>query len=152
MSRPDHCARYDRALIVATARRWLGTPYHHQASMLGVGCDCLGLVRGVFRDLEGLDPEMPPPYTRDWAEATGTETLLAAAGRHLLSVAMQDARPGDVLVFRYRPGVPAKHCGILASASSFVHASEGNAAAEVALQPWWRRRIVGVFAFPGVRD
>ena len=29
--------------------RWIGTPYRHQASLKGVGCDCLGLVRGVWR-------------------------------------------------------------------------------------------------------
>lgn len=33
--------------IVAAARQWLGTPYRHQASVRGVGCDCLGLIRGV---------------------------------------------------------------------------------------------------------
>lgn len=36
-----------RAAIVAEARRWLGTPYRHQASVIGAGADCLGLVRGV---------------------------------------------------------------------------------------------------------
>ena len=35
--------------IVAAARSWIGTPYRHQASLKGVGCDCLGLVRGVGR-------------------------------------------------------------------------------------------------------
>ena len=45
-----------RARIVATARSWLGTPYHHQASLRGVGCDCLGLVRGVWRELYGDEP------------------------------------------------------------------------------------------------
>ncbi len=30
-----------------------------------------------------------------------------------------------------------------------VHAMEGVKAAEVAVSPWWRRRIAGAFAFPG---
>ncbi|MGZ9409986.1 MAG: peptidase P60, partial [Methylocystis sp.] len=42
-----------RADIVAAARRWRGTPYVHQASLMQVGCDCLGLVRGVWRDVIG---------------------------------------------------------------------------------------------------
>ncbi|MDG1118150.1 MAG: peptidase, partial [Flavimaricola sp.] len=29
--------------VVATARGWIGTPYLHQASCRGAGCDCLGL-------------------------------------------------------------------------------------------------------------
>ena len=37
-----------RAEARAAAIRWLGTPYHHQASVRGAGCDCLGLIRGIY--------------------------------------------------------------------------------------------------------
>lgn len=139
-----------RSDIVDAARAWIGTPYHHQASCRGVGADCLGLVRGVWRDLYGQDAEVPPGYSRDWAEASGRETLLQAAGRHLVEVRLETAGAGDVVVFRYRAQLAAKHAGILTSAGSFVHAMEGAPAAEVALSSWWRRRIAGVFAFPGI--
>lgn len=33
-----------RAAVAGEARRWLGTPYQHQARLLGVGVDCVGLV------------------------------------------------------------------------------------------------------------
>ncbi len=69
--------------VVAAARAWIGTPYHHQASVRGVGADCLGLVRGVYREVMGRDPEVAPAYSRDWGETDGLETLLNAAGRHL---------------------------------------------------------------------
>jgi NlpC/P60 family putative phage cell wall peptidase len=36
--------------LVTLARGWIGTPYRHQASLKGVGCDCLGLLRGVWRE------------------------------------------------------------------------------------------------------
>jgi NlpC/P60 family putative phage cell wall peptidase len=139
-----------REEIVRLARGWIGTPYHHQASLRGIGADCLGLVRGVWRELYGSDPEAPPAYTRDWAEATGAETLLAAAGRHLEPAAIDRAAPGDVLIFRYRLGLPAKHAAILATPDSFVHAMEGGPAAEVPFSPWWRRRIAGAYSFPGI--
>ena len=42
--------------IVAAARGWIGTPYRHQASLKGAGCDCLGLVRGVWREMVGPEP------------------------------------------------------------------------------------------------
>ena len=70
--------------IIAAARGWKGTPYHHQASLKGVGCDCLGLIRGVWRELYGAEPEVMPAYTKDWNEATGAEALLDAGRRHLL--------------------------------------------------------------------
>lgn len=136
---------------VAAARAWIGTPYHHQASLHGVGCDCLGLVRGVYRDVLGRDPETPPPYSRDWAEASGAETMLAAAARHLVPVDLAVAealRPGHVLVFRFRPDMVAKHAAILATPSTMIHAIEGAPVAEVAFSPWWRRRLAGAFAFP----
>ena len=54
--------------VLAAARGWLGTPYRHQASVKGVGADCLGLVRGVWREMVGAEPETLPAYTADWAE------------------------------------------------------------------------------------
>ena len=52
--------------ITVLARGWLGTPYQHQASLKGVGCDCLGLVRGIWREAFGAEPEVPPAYAPDW--------------------------------------------------------------------------------------
>lgn len=137
--------------VVRLARAWIGTPYHHQASAMGIGADCLGLVRGVYRQLYGRDAETPPAYSRDWAEASGQETMLAAATRHLVTVARDDIRPGDVLVFRLRGGSVAKHTAILATPATMIHAMEGGPAAEVALCAWWRRRIAGAFSFPGTQ-
>ncbi|MBH0237601.1 NlpC/P60 family protein [Methylobrevis albus] len=138
-----------RAAIVAETFGWLGTPYRHQASCKGAGCDCLGLVRGVWRAVIGPEPAAAPPYTPDWAEA-GADTLAAAAALHLVPVAAEAMRPGDVLLFRWRAGLPAKHAAILVDVDRFVHAHAGAAVAGAALSPWWRRRLAGVFAFPGV--
>jgi len=135
--------------VVAFARGWIGTPYHHQAAQKGVGADCLGLVRGVYRELYGRDAAVPRPYSRDWAEASGVETMLEAARAHLIELDPAEARAGDVLVFRLRSGAVAKHSGIVASAASMIHAMEGGPACEVALNAWWRRRIAAAFSFPG---
>jgi NlpC/P60 family putative phage cell wall peptidase len=138
--------------IIATARSWVGTPYHHQGSCQGVGADCLGLVRGVWRSLYDTDAETPPAYSRDWAEASGAETLIGAATRHLQLIPLADAKGGDVIVFRFRPGSPAKHVGILSAPDRLVHAMEGGPAVEISVTPWWRRRIVAAFSFPGAMD
>lgn len=138
--------------IVAEARAWIGTPYRHQASLKGVGCDCLGLLRGVWRELFGTEPELAPPYAPDWAEASGAETLAEAARRHLVAIAITDTAPGDVVLFRWRAGLPAKHAAIITTPGRMVHAHDGAAVAEIALAPWWRRRIAYAFRFPGVGD
>jgi NlpC/P60 family putative phage cell wall peptidase len=139
-----------RIAIVAEARTWIGTPYRHQASLKGVGCDCLGLVRGIWRNCIGDEPETPPPYAPDWAEAKGDETLVAAALRHLVPVARDDFMPGDVLLFRWRDGFVAKHVAIASSERAMIHAHDGAAVCEIALSPWWRRRLAYAFRFPGV--
>jgi NlpC/P60 family putative phage cell wall peptidase len=133
-------------VIVAAARGWIGTPYRHQASLKGVGCDCLGLLRGVWREVMGAEPEAPPPYAPDWAEA-GADTLAAAARRHLVEIA-GPVEAGHVLLFRWRDGLAAKHCAIATSRDTMIHAHDGACVAEVTFRPWWQRHVAGVFAFP----
>jgi NlpC/P60 family putative phage cell wall peptidase len=141
-----------RSDIVLAARAWIGTPYHHQASLKGSGADCIGLVRGLWRELIGGEPEPIPAYSGDWAEATGQEAMLAAAGRHLVPVPLELIDLGDVLVFRLRSGAVAKHVGVVSDLGRMIHAQEGVPVAEVDIGPWWRRRIAGAFSFPGVVD
>ncbi|MDB5578220.1 MAG: putative phage cell wall peptidase NlpC/P60 [Bradyrhizobium sp.] len=139
-----------RAAIVAEARQWIGTRYMHQASLKGVGCDCLGLVRGVWRNCVGDEPETAPPYAPDWAEASGEEALAQAALRHLQPIAIADIGAGDILLFRWRDGFVAKHAAFATGEATMIHAHDHAAVCEVALAPWWRRRLAFAFRFPGV--
>jgi NlpC/P60 family putative phage cell wall peptidase len=141
-----------RTAIVAEVRAWIGTPYRHQASLKGVGCDCLGLVRGVWRAVCGAEPEPVPPYAPDWAEASGREALAGAAGRHLIEIDPKDFAPGDLLLFRWRAGLAAKHAAIVSASELMIHAHDGAAVTEVAIAAWWRRRLAYAFRFPGVND
>lgn len=142
---------FSRDDIVDSARKWLGTPYRHQASLCGVGCDCLGLVRGVWRELVGPEPEPMRPYSPDWAEAGGAESLVELGERCFAPVPDQQWRKGDVLVFRFFEGMPAKHLAIATDAGRMIHAHDGACVTEAAIG-LWRRRIARVFAFPGLAD
>lgn len=144
-----------RARIVAAARDWIGTPYRHQASVKGEGVDCLGLVRGVWRDVIGPEPEPLPAYGADWAEVGGQETLWAAARRWLREIPPATARPGDVLLFRMAAGCAAKHCGVLSDGAGegrMIHAYWGRSVVETWLGSWWRKRLVAAFAWPGMEN
>ncbi len=141
-----------RQHIIARSLDWVGTPYQHQCSRKMDGCDCLGLVRGLWREFYGQEPEPLPPYTPDWAEGGDTEILLQAARKYLLEKPIEKRVPGDVLVFRMQDGVIAKHMAILVEADLIVHAYWGRAVTRSFLAPFWRKRLVGVFSFPGSVD
>lgn len=137
--------------VVEAARGWIGTPYRHQASCRGAGCDCLGLVRGIWRDCFGPEPEAVPPYSMDWSETGGQEALWHAADRLLEAKPISHVAPGDVLLFRMRQGSVAKHLGVQAqigAVPTFIHAYTGHSVVESPLSQPWARRIVARFRFP----
>ena len=137
--------------VVDIARHWIGTPYLHQSACLGAGCDCLGLIRGVWRELLGAEPEPVPAYSMDWSEPQQDEVLWRAAERWLVPKDVHAEAPGDVLLFRMRDGGIAKHLGITAQVgphSSFIHAYSGHSVTESPLSYPWRRRIAARFEFP----
>jgi len=136
---------------VAVAREWIGTPYLHQASAKGAGADCLGLLRGVWREILGAEPEALPAYTPDWSEPAGGEDLWQGAMRHLVAKPLGAAVPGDVLLFRMHPRAVAKHLGIagrIGENASFIHAYMRAGVVESPLSAPWARRVVARFEFP----
>ena len=140
--------------IVLAARTWLGTPYRHQASVKGEGADCLGLVRGVWREVVGAEPEELPAYSSDWAEVGGEETLLEAARRWLVEIPVAQARAGDVLLFRMSAEAAVKHCAILSDVSGpeprIIHAYWGRTVVETWMGVWWTRRVAAAFRWPSL--
>ena len=140
--------RADR--IIAEARKWIGTPYVHQASTVGAGCDCLGLLRGMWRSLYGSEPQAVPPYSADWDLVEKREQLLLAAHHHLLAI--KTCKRGCLIVFRWQPHLPAKHLAINAGAGRIIHAYERAGVIESPLGTHWQNRIAGCFAFPEFKN
>lgn len=146
---PNEDRRAPRDAVVREALSWIGTPYRHQGCQKNVACDCLGLVRGVWRALYGLELEDPGPYAPDWSDEGRAEPLLEGCGRHLTEKPVVEMLPGDLLLFRWRPRLAVKHAGILIHPASFIHAYEaGGGVTRSSLVPQWKRRIAAVFAFP----
>jgi cell wall-associated NlpC family hydrolase len=102
-----------RASIVAEAMEWLHTPYHHQAALKKVGCDCVGLLIGVARALGLIDASWQTPVYSPEAHFYQKherlrEVILSAGGRE---IPLAQRQPGDILLFHY--GQAAGHAGIL---------------------------------------
>ena len=136
---------------VDIARSWIGTPYVHQGSTKYVGADCLGLIRGIWRELAGAEPQVVPHYSASWGPEDRTEALYHAARRHLVRKPISDVALGDVLLFRMRKNAAAKHLGLqshVGRAPHFIHAYSGHSVVESPLSAPWARKIVARFRFP----
>jgi len=136
--------------IEQIARSWIGTPYRHQQKLKHMGCDCLGLLIGVFEELTGKETETPPAYSPSWGEANGLELMLEAAHRYLIP--SKGVPLGSVLVFRMMPNSVAKHCGILISDNMMVHAHRRKGVVSENFEDYWISRVAESFNFPGVSN
>lgn len=133
--------------VVAAAREFLGTPYRHQASLAGAGCDCLGLLRGVWRALYGGEPMVVPPYRADMRDP-GNAGALRRAAETLLVAEHGPLAAGQVVLFRLGGMAEPKHCGIMVSDMRFIHAQERLGVVEADLTEPWARRVSARFVFP----
>lgn len=87
-----------RSAVVATARTWIGTPYHHMADLKGIGVDCAMILVRIFCDSGLVEPFDPRPYTRDWMLHRNEERYLGFLLQRTHEVAVPDM--GDIALFR----------------------------------------------------
>lgn len=143
--------------IIEEARKWIGTPFHHQGRVKDVGVDCLGLVVGVFNALRLytmlLDRRTHKrlPFsafdTTNYSREPDGRTLKMTLD--LVLDPIKDIRriqPGDVGLFiiKERP----QHLGIIGNYNglSIIHALESaGRVAEHTLNETWCKRLVAIY-------
>jgi NlpC/P60 family putative phage cell wall peptidase len=134
-----------RAAIVAEARTWLDTPFHHQGRLKGIGVDCAGVPEGVARAFGIPVRDIPADYGRQ----PDVATMLKALRANLTEKPRAEVAPGDVLwlVWVRHP----QHLAIYTDTDTIIHAAEiFGRVVEHRYDFTWQRRCRGVFAFPGV--
>jgi NlpC/P60 family putative phage cell wall peptidase len=106
-----------RAAVVQEAIQWLGTPYHHQAKIKGVGVDCALLLCEVYH-AAGLIPAIDPrPYPQNWHLHRDTERYLGWVDQYAKPTDI--AKPGDLIVFKF--GRAFSHAGIYVGNDDVIH-------------------------------
>lgn len=131
--------------IIAAARALIGTPYHHQARLPGVGMDCAGPVMWVGQKLGLLPADLPQNYGR---HPTGElEQLL---DRHLMRIST--AIPGCVIGIKWFAAT--HHVGIVGGylgALTMIHSLPSmHGVREHGLRGKWCDQVTGLWAYRGV--
>jgi len=141
--------QFSRIDIVTEARTWLGTPYHHQAALKGVGCDCIGLLRGVYEAF--VAPlKVDINYSPHWHFHRTKEVLYSHVRQYAEEIPLESAGLGNVLLFGFGTG-SAAHAGIIATVDTIIHAyAEIGKVAETRLSEKWINRRRAAFQFPGL--
>jgi NlpC/P60 family putative phage cell wall peptidase len=136
--------------IVAQARTWEGTPFHHQARLKGKGCDCLGLIIGVVAELGLTDRN--GKLLADYDEVTYSkepdgEYLTAKLTALLDEVPKAEAQPGDLALFEM--GNNPQHLAILTDyegALGMIHCeAKRRCVVEHRLDDEWNNKMIKVF-------
>lgn len=106
-----------RERVIAEARTWLSTAYHHQARIKGVGVDCATLLCEVY-EAAGVIPYVDPtPYPADWHLHRDGERYLGWLEKY--ATLTDDPKPGDVVVWRF--GRCFSHAAILCDNDTIIH-------------------------------
>ncbi len=143
-----------RQLIVKEAREWLGTRFHHQARLKGVGSDCIGLVIGTCRTLGLVDPEFD---VTSYPRVPDGKTLIELGDEYMTRIPYAGLELGDVVVIRW--GKEPQHFGILGDylhgGFSMIHAygtygALGGSVIEQRFDESMQRRLVACYRLPGV--
>lgn len=137
-----------RQAIIQEARTWIDTPYHHLAAVKGVGCDCIGLLIGVWKELLGELPSPPPVYSPQWHLHQKESQLIQVLKGQYNFTETTGPKPGSVLCFGLAKG-PAHHAGIMTERGTFVHSIKmAKRVAEVTLDNLWSKRLHVVLDYP----
>lgn len=133
-----------RAAIVFEARTWLGTPFHHQGRVKGVGVDCAGVPIGVAQAL-GLAWNDRAGYGR----VPRGGVFQAVVAETLQRIALEDVLPGDLMTFAWRS--EPQHIALVSQRDPLriLHAwQDAGQCVENDLDATWRARLRGCWRWP----
>lgn len=130
--------------VVSQAQTWLGTPWHHQGRLKGVGVDCIGLLIGVGKELG-----IPLQDYQEYGRFPDGQHLANELARQTIKKNSQPT-PGDIMLFRVYK-MP-QHIAIC-TPTGLIHAHQGvMKVVETSMPKYWDTHILGVFQLPGVQS
>lgn len=143
-----------RQQFITKAREWVGTPYHHQARLKHVGCDCIGLIVGVAREFGiEIDHEDFLHYGRSPRGNKLMEHCEKICGQ-----AVQVLLPATIAVFWMNAGTErAQHMGVVTDSTptTIIHCYNSlgiDRVVEHGLDAVWLKRWICSYNLPFIVD
>jgi NlpC/P60 family putative phage cell wall peptidase len=136
--------------LVKIARTWIGTPHRHQASINGLGCDCVGFLAEAAVETGLITPELRAEFPTDYSRQPSAGKLRRLCSGLLSLVPFDQRAPGDIVLMRF--AAEPQHLGMLTvrDPDYIIHCAEAGVV-EHRLDSVWRARIVRVYRFPALR-
>lgn len=128
-------AKLTRENIQKSAYNWLGTPFLANANVFQSGCDCAGLIVGIYGEFIDFHIERKG------------KTIFSALSSIARQIEIEVANIGDVLVFKNRASDSDQHCAILADNSRIIHSHWSRGVVENSYGQWFRARTIAAFSF-----
>lgn len=132
-----------REKILAEARTWLGTPFHHQGRVKGVGADCAGVVIGTANALKLTDFD-----TVDYPKSPSGDMMQKVLDGHMDKITFNEVRIGDVLLFCFDKD--PQHVGFYTDIGLLHSYGQVRKCVETSLDETWSKRLRGVYRFRGI--
>lgn len=134
-----------RSEVVAEARTWLGTPFHHQGRIKGVAADCAGVIEGVARHFGFVTVgQIPANYSHQPDGGTMRKVLRETMDE----ISVADILPADVLLFAF--DLDPQHVAMVTDLGILHSYSQVKRCIETSLDQTWRNRIRGAYRFRGI--
>lgn len=138
-----------RSDVIAEARQWIGTPFHHQGYAKGVGTDCIGLVAGVglALNIQGAKEWRDDASLHQYGRPPDPRFLLQTCARFLDRIVAPE--PADILLMSFER--EPMHFAIMVEPSRVVHALYGmGSVVEHRIDSGWHSRIRGAYSYRGL--
>ena len=153
-----------RNQIIAEARTWPGTRFHHQGRVKKTathngGCDCIGLIVGVVKNLN-IESKIPGKFLHEfdninYGRLPDGYLFRNALAEQFIEISVEEIQPGDLLLFRFE-----KDPQHIALVSNYEHGGLGlihcyassRKVIEHALDDTWKKRIVAAYKFYNLMD
>ena len=144
-----------RSQIAQAARALIGTPFAHQGRIPGIGIDCVGiplLVGEMFHLSDITGAVIRGADHNRYTAQPHSDVVFDVCTKRLIPV--QEVKVGCVLALNCM--TVACHAAIVTAPLGFLHFVHANQhlgkVVETPLDAKWRRRIKGIFEFPGTTD